>query len=164
MATKITASDFTASLTDNLELNGRSYGGLADYTVTECNEADQRIVSVAEQATAIAGTYTSLFLWDATLNSAGQGIQTEFKYFRITNLDSENALLVQIITTGTTQTLQIKLDAGQSYMIQNAKMAVLCAAMPETGYPNYETIAEVRASAETAAIDVEIVSVFKTVV
>ena len=162
MATTITPSDFTSSLTDNVSLNTRNFGSNTTHTVTECTEADQRIVNVVLADPARAAIWTELFYWD-TLNQQGQGITTEFEYVRLTNLDNTNYCIVQFELAASNNVLNIKLGAGQSFMFQDVNVAVSTSAAPETGYLAYSTISKIRAAADTAPCNIEIVTVFKPV-
>ena len=160
MATTITPSDFTSSLTDNLSLNTRDFGSNTTHTVTSCTEADHRIVNVIVSEPTRAASWTELFYWD-TANEQGQGITTEFEYVRLTNLDNTNYCIVQFELAATNNFLNIKLGAGQSFMFQDVNVAVSTSAAPATGYLTYSTISKIRAAADTAACNVEIVTVFK---
>lgn len=161
MATKITPSDFTANITDNITLDSRDFGGSSTYVSTECTEADQRIVKVALKAGAEeVGTWTNLFQY-GTANSAGTGITTEFQYLRVTNLDDTNYCILNLVMNSANNSFQIKLGAGQSFMLQDVSMIAHCTEAPEVGYTAFSTLKTVQAAADTAACDVEIVTVFK---
>lgn len=161
MSTTITPSDFTSSLTDNLSLNTRDFGSSNTYTQTDCTEADHRIVNVALKADSeSAATWTELFYYD-TSNQQGQAILTEFEYVRLTNLDNTNYCIVQFEMNVANTFLNIKLGAGQSFMLQNSNIVVSTSAAPATGYLNFRSIKKIRAAADTAACNIEIVTVFK---
>jgi len=163
MSTKLTPSDFTASLTDNLELNSRAYGSLNNYAVTSCDEVDQRIVTVAVESSGgkAAGTYTTLFQYK-DLNDLGTGITAEFQYFRITNLDTVNSLRLQIIDDKSS-IIQHKLPPGAFYQLFDDELSPICEEAPAEGYPAFNKIMGVRAAGIGAAIEVEYVTVFKPV-
>ena len=160
MATTITPSDFTSSLTDNLSLNTRNFGSSNTYAVTECTEADHRIFSVIVADASVAAVWTELFYYD-TLNQQGQGITTEFEYIRITNLDNANFCIVQFELATSNNFLNIKLGAGQSFMLQDVAVAVSTSTAPATGYLAFSSVSKIRAAADTATCNVEIVTVFK---
>lgn len=160
MATTITPSDFTSSLTDNLSLNTRNFGSNNTYTVTDCTEADHRIFSVIVSDPSIAATWTELFYYN-TLNQQGQGVTTEFEYVRITNLDNTNFCIVQFELATSNNFLNIKLGAGQSFMLQDVSVAVSTSAAPATGYLAFSTVSKIRAAADTATCNLEVVTVFK---
>ena len=157
MATTITAADFTASLSEGITLGSVDFTGNNSYLASSCTEADQRIVNVALKAAEGSPTYTTLFDWGA-VNNAGQGITTEFKYFRFTNLDDTNYVLLQVLLATTNKIFTIKLKAGDSFMLQDGNMFVGCS--EEEAYPTLESIKQVRAAADTAACDIEIFTVF----
>ena len=158
MATTVTANDLSISVSDNVTLNSVAYGGTASAVDTGVNEIDQRIVNVALKAAAGTATWTDLFSFRTT-NDLGQGILDEFKYFRVTNLDDTNYIILQFIGTTATNEISFYLPAGKSMIITSLS------ALPHTGssptsYPTLSTIALVRAAADTAAVDVEYVAAF----
>lgn len=160
MATTITPSDFTSYIVDNVTLNSRNFGSGTTHTVTECTEADHRIVNVIVSEPDRAASWTELFYWDTT-NQQGQGITTEFEYVRLTNLDNTNYCIVQFELAATNNVLNIKLGAGQSFMFQDVSVAVSTSAAPEAGYLTYSSLSKIRAAADTAPCNIEIVTVFK---
>jgi len=161
MATTITPSDFTANITDNITLNTRDFGSSSTYVRTECTEADQRIVKVALKAGAEeVQTWTTLFNY-GTANAAGTGITTEFQYVRLTNLDDTNYCIVQFVMQTSHNRFNIKLGPYESFMLQDNAAVALCVEGPEVGYTAFSTIKTIQAAADTAACDVEIVTVFK---
>ena len=163
MATTITPADFTCSLTDNVSLNTRDFGSSTTYAVVECTEADHRIVNVRLKSDGKdAAAWTELFYWDTT-NEQGQGITTEFEYVRVTNLDNTNYCIVQFELKSSNSFLNIKLGAGQSFMFQDVNVAVSTSAAPASGYLAYSSLSKIRAAADTAPCNIEIVTVFKPV-
>tara|TARA_R100000963_G_scaffold35074_1_gene31694 strand:+ start:4344 stop:4835 length:492 start_codon:yes stop_codon:yes gene_type:complete len=160
MATTVTPSDLTVTVNDSLTLNNRAYGGSTSYLVSSCDEAVQRIVSVAVKEPSGAQTWTTLFDF-STVNNAGQGIITEFQYFRVTNLDNANYLIFQILTSASNNRMAFKLEAGQSFILQGDGVRAIDSAAPGTGYEAFQTITGIRAAADTAVVDTEIVVAFK---
>ena len=162
MATTVTASDLTVTVNDSLTLNGVAYGGSTSKLDSGCNEVVQRVVKVAlEAAGGVLQTWTTLFNLSIA-NNAGTGIKTEFQYARITNLDNLNYITLQFDLIAANQRIQMKLQAGESYIVNNSSMTAIAAPAPVTGYESFSTLEQVRAAANTAAVDVEILFAFKS--
>ena len=160
MATTITPSDLSVTINDSIVLNSNSYGGTSSYVATDCDAADQRIVNVALKAAGTSLTWTNLF-WYQTANQQGQGIASQFKYVRVTNLDNENYILLNIESQTANNSITMKLEAGESFSLQNGKLLASCSAISES-YPVPVDIEFIKAAADTAAVDVEILTVLKT--
>jgi hypothetical protein len=161
MATTVTGSDLTVTVNDNITLNNVSYGGSTSALSSGCNQVVQRIVQVATKTGAgVLQAWTTLFNF-STKNDAGVGIKLEFQYARVTNLDDTNYILLQLETVASNNRLMFKLDAGESYNITNNAMVAIDGAAPATGYEATSTLAGIRAAANTAPIDVEIMVVLK---
>lgn len=160
MATTITPSDFSVSINDSIVLNSNSYGGTSSYVANDCDAADQRIVNVALKAAEGALTWTNLF-WYQTANQQGQGIASQFKYVRVTNLDNENYILLNIESQTANNSITVKLEAGESFSLQNGKLLASTSAIAES-YPVPVDVEFIKAAADTAAVDVEILTVLKT--
>lgn len=163
MATTVTASDLTVTINDSLTLNGVSYGGSTSKLDTGCNQAVQRVfdVKVKSSGEGVAQTWTDLFKL-STANDAGTGVTGEFQYARITNLDTTNFILLQLVTEATTNRIMIKLNAGESYIVNNKEMIAIDGAAPAAGYETLSNLDTIRAAADTAAVDVEIFLGFKS--
>lgn len=160
MATTITPSDFSVSINDSIVLNSNSYGGTSSYVANDCDAADQRVVSVALKAASGALTWTNLFQYQ-TVNQQGQGISSQFKYVRVTNLDNENYILLNVESQTANNSITLKLGAGESFSLQNGQFLSSCSAIAES-YPVPVDIEFIKAAADTAAVDVEILTVLKT--
>ena len=157
MATTVTASNLSVKLDDSLTLNNKRYGGSTTNTIRSCNEVDQRIMSIALKSAEGAPTWTDIFKFN-TVNSRGQAIKTDFKYFRITNLDDTNYVILQFIASVANAGLTIKLGPNETFMLQDLNINVSCAD-PEA-YPTYVDITEVRGAADTALVDIDYVTAY----
>tara|TARA_R110002072_G_scaffold218004_1_gene375703 strand:- start:359 stop:847 length:489 start_codon:yes stop_codon:yes gene_type:complete len=157
MATTITPSDLSVSINDSITLNSNSYGGTSSFVANGCTAADQRVVSVAIKSTSETLTWTDLF-WYKTTNAQGQAIATEFQYLRVTNLDTVNYILLNLESQTANNSVTIKLGAGESFNLQNGKMLSSTTEI-RTSYPTLVDIEYVKAAADTAAVDVEIMTI-----
>ena len=158
MATTITPSDLSVSVNDSITLNSNSYGGTSSFVSNGCTAVDQRVVSVAvKNIIETALTWTDLF-WYKTTNAQGQAIATEFQYLRVTNLDTVNYILLNLESQTTNNSITVQLGAGESFTLQNGKMLSSTTDL-RTAYPVLVDIEYVKAAANTAAVDVEIMTV-----
>ena len=93
MATTIVPSDLTVTISESYTLNGVSYGNTMNKTFTSNGQVSQRVMSVASMG---AGTtWTSIINLGAT-DAAGGVVKSDFKYFRVSNLDTVNSLNLRI--------------------------------------------------------------------
>jgi len=159
MATTITPSDLSLSISDSIVLNSNSYGGTSSVAIPSCTAADQRVVCVALQSTTESLTWTNLFQYQTT-NQQGQGIAAQFEYIRVTNLDNANYILLNIESQTTDNSFTIQLNAGESFILQNGKFLASTTEI-RTTYPIPVDVEFVKATANTAKVDVEILTVMK---
>lgn len=143
MATTVTASAMTCTITESVSLNGNTYGNTITKTTTVVGNALQRIQ-------AINTSEEDLLLFHSTAESAGQVVGDNMKYLRLTNLDSTNYIQVSFKTAG--ENYSIKLDAGDSYVIMNNQMDAVNTATQGT----LEDMVKLTAKANGDLCDLEI--------
>jgi len=108
MASTVTASTLTVSLTESINLNGQELGATNTRTIASINEVSKRIVTVAT-------TETNIATFDATTRGPGQYLEATVRYMRFTNLDDTNFMTLTF-TNENGDEVAIKLDAGQSFV------------------------------------------------
>ena len=81
MASTVTASTLTVSLTESINLNGQEMGATNTKTIASINEISKRIVTVTT-AEAVIATFSS------AVASAGHYVAANVRYVRFTNLDA----------------------------------------------------------------------------
>ena len=145
MASTVTASDLTVTITESYTLNGVSYGNTTNKVFTSKGQIDQRIMNVATSS-------TTLFMFDAT-DSAGTGVAADYVYFRVTNLDDTNFVTLRLYNGA--DSFWYKLAAGERMMLMNNEMD----AVTGTSFGALADITLVAAQADTAACDVEFIAV-----
>ena len=94
MATTIVPSDLIVTITESYTLNGVVYGNTMNKTYTSNGQVSQRVMT-------IDGKGGSSNEWTGIINlgtedDAGQVVKGDFKYFRVTNLDSANSLHLRV--------------------------------------------------------------------
>ena len=93
MATIIEPADLTVTITEAYSLNGVDYGNTMSKVYLSNGQVSQRVMSV------YGGVERSVFtniLALGTLDSQGQVVKLDYKYFRITNLDDTDTLNLRI--------------------------------------------------------------------
>lgn len=144
MATTLTPATLTATISEDISLNGVTINSENVLTVTGITQVDKRIVSVptASQVTLI--TF-------GTAVGSGQFVRASVRYIRITNKDNTNFVRIRVSKSGA-ETFDIKLDAGKSFVLGNASESVSATAASFSAFVDADIVA---AQADTAAVDVE---------
>ena len=108
MATTITASTLTVTVSENIILNGKEQGSSNTKTFDSINEISKRIVTVTTTEATIATFHASAI-------GAAQFLEANVRYMRFTNLDDTNFITLTF-TNENNDEVAIKLDAGQSFI------------------------------------------------
>tara|TARA_R100000231_G_scaffold95220_1_gene71419 strand:+ start:12489 stop:12953 length:465 start_codon:yes stop_codon:yes gene_type:complete len=152
MATTVQAADLQVTITESYSLNGVSYGNTVNKVYSSNGEIVQRVMAIQSQGR--GGNWTDILNFGAA-DSAGQVDVSNYKYFRITNLDDTNFLELRI--TGASNTSYfVKVKAGESYLLMDNEMDA------ETSSTTVGTLADVTAiaaNANTDGIDIEFMCV-----
>ena len=143
MATTVEAADAVISVTETYTLNGVDYGNTITTTYTQNGNVVQRIM-------AIGTSLTTIFNFGAS-DSAGQADKSNFKYFRITNLDDTNYMTLQI-EDGTPDTIFLKVNAGQCVTLFDNEYDIDQAGRT---FASWKQITAIKGTANTDGIDVE---------
>ena len=151
MATTVTAENLTVTRTESYTLNGVSYGNTMNKTYTDNGEVYQRIMTIA--ADSERGSWTNIINFGAA-DAAGIADITNYKYFRIKNLDDTNFLELRV--TGTADSFFVKIKAGESFLLMDNEIDAVASS---TTIGTLTDITQIGANANTAAIDIEFVVV-----
>ena len=144
MASTLTAQTLTVTISESLVLNSQPINSENQISIPSIGQVDKRIVSVP-----IASEVTLLAFGTAV--AAGTVIRANVKYIRITNKDATNFVRIRVKKTGA-ETFDIKLDAGQSFILCNAKESVSATAAAFSAFVDADSIS---GQADTAAVDIE---------
>lgn len=93
MATTIVPSNLIVTITESYSLNGVDYGNTMNKTYESNGRVSQRVMSIASKDA--EGTTWTDILALTTVDGQGQVVKTDYKYFRITNLDTVNTLYLR---------------------------------------------------------------------
>ena len=113
MATTITASTLTVTLTEAISLNGYDQGSSNTLSISSINEVHKRILTVPTSEIEVVAM--------STANSSGTFIEGDVRYMRFTNLDDTNHVTLTFKHENDDE-FAIKLDKGQSF-IYNGDMS-----------------------------------------
>jgi len=144
MASTITAQSLTVTISESINLNNQPINSENQLVIASIGQVDKRIVSVP-----IASEVTILAFGTAV--AAGTVVRANVKYIRITNKDATNFVRIRVKKTGS-ETFDVKVDAGQSFILSNAKESVAATAGAFSAFVDADSI---NAQADTAAVDIE---------
>ncbi|MBW2471866.1 MAG: hypothetical protein JRE18_07295, partial [Deltaproteobacteria bacterium] len=116
MASTITAATLTITITESVTLNGSDQGATNSITVDNVDEVVKRIVSVPTSESGLLGfDSTDIF---STGYLAGQFVEGNVRYIRITNKDDANHVTLKFRGNDTTDAeFAVMLDKGHSYIV-----------------------------------------------
>jgi hypothetical protein len=144
MASTLTAQTLTVTISESLVLNSQPINSENQLTIASIGQVDKRIVNIP-----IATEVTVLAFGTAV--AAGTVIRANVKYIRITNKDATNFVRIRVKKTGA-ETFDIKINAGQSFILSNASESVSATAAAFSAFVDADSI---NAQADTAAVDIE---------
>ena len=133
----------TVTITEAVTLNGASRGSTNTHTET-VTQIDHRIVSCLHSAE------QTVLLFDSAV-AAGTIKDGTLDYLRLTNLDSSNFVTVRI--RGNNEEYFVKLEAGDSFSLNNQSMDANAAGGASVSLANIDSVG---IQADTATCDVEI--------
>tara|TARA_Y100000004_G_C8944108_1_gene425469 strand:- start:1228 stop:1674 length:447 start_codon:yes stop_codon:yes gene_type:complete len=146
MATTVTAGDLTVTVLESYTLNGVSYGNSSNKVFSSNGQVLQRIMSVSTSDPAILNF--------GAADAAGQLTVGDFKYFRVKNLDDTNFVMLTLYNGA--DSFFYKLAAGDTFLLMSNDMDAIDAS---TSFGAFADITQIKADADTAACDIEILAV-----
>lgn len=133
----------TVTITEAVSLNGASRGSTNTHTET-ISQIDHRIVTCLHSAE------QTVVLFDSAV-AAGTIEDGTIDYLRMTNLDSTNFVTVRV--RGNNEEYFVKLEAGDSFILNNSVMDANAAGGASVSLANIDSIG---IQADTGSCDVEI--------
>ena len=146
MATTVTPTTATITISENIVLNGVSYGNSIDKSFESQGEVIQRIMSIGVAFTEIFNA--------TTLDGRGQVVVNDWAYFRITNLDDTNFLTLRLYDS--TDSQFFKIEAGESFFLMSPEIDIDASG---TTFNAFSDVNEIGAIADTAQCDVEVLMI-----
>ena len=120
MATTVEAATLDVVITESITLNGANYGNAITKTFITQGKVDQRIMEITD----VEEVFTTIIAL-STVDSKGTMIVADWAYFRITNLDDTNHIVLQLYIDACKQSYH-KVEAGESFLLMSPDMDVLC--------------------------------------
>ena len=146
MASTVTPSTATITISEGLTLGGVDRGGSHTRTIENIAEADRRVMTVDSS--------NELDLIELNTNAGkGKFNRASIRYIRITNLDNTNFLRVRFKKSGA-ETADVKVDAGAQLMLSSGSMGADTSA---GAFSVFVDIDNISAQADTADVDIEYV-------
>jgi hypothetical protein len=143
-------ADLTTTITENVVLNGSVRGSSNTLTTANIVDVFERILTCTHSQT------TTVTVFNSTPYGADGALDVEnCKYFRITNLSTDQDMMVAFVTAATNY--QVTVRAGGSHVLYQAENAMIAEADTTPNFPTLEDLVtvEVRPSA-TTDVQVEI--------
>ena len=144
MATTITSQNLTVTISETIVLNNQQINSENQLVIPNINEVGKRIVTIPTSSEVTILNF-------GTVVAAGTYIAANVKYIRITNKDNTNFVRIRVTKT-TGQTFDVKVDAGQSFIMSNVKESASTNAAAFSAFVDADSIA---GQADTANVDIE---------
>lgn len=146
MATTVTPANLTVTITESYTLNDVSYGNTLNKTFASQATILQRVMNVSTSDPTIINF--------GTAESAGTVLKANYSYFRITNLDDTNFVMLTLYNGA--DSFFYKLNAGDTLLLMSNEMDAIASS---TSFGAFADITEIKADANSAACDIEIMAV-----
>lgn len=145
MATTIEKANLKVQIVEDIELNGVKRGSRLFQTIADITQIDERILTIP--------THEVDVLLLSSSAGAGTYETSSFKYARLTNLDNQNFLSVTMLSGSAGSKTVQKLPPNSSLLITSLAMSGSSAGVT---FGSFSNITAVKASANTAAIDLSL--------
>ena len=154
-------ADLTVTIQENITLpNGNKENLFNSHIISGVNQTLRRIDTIATNFSG-SGIQLLKFVDSEEEQVAGSFVKSDVKYIRITNLDSENYVLIYILNISQESVL-FKLEAGKSLMFGNADFNasqngdyVVTGIGDEDYYSSFIYYDTIKAKAEAANVQLE---------
>mgnify|MGYP000529385582 CR=1 FL=1 len=146
MATTVTPSNLTVTISSTITLGKQELSSTNQIIIPNIALYDKRIVNVLTTPQANIIQFSSG-------SSAGTFVTSNVKYIQITNLDNSNWCRIRV-TKASAETFDIKLDPGQSFIMCNAKESAVANGASFSAFVDATAIA---AQADTGAVDLQVI-------
>ena len=149
MASTITATTLTVTISENVTINGSQQGGSNILTIGSVNEVFKRILTCPASVT------TKILTYNAAVSGFAGAVQIDkVKYVRVTNLDDTNA--IELAVVGAATLYQVTLAAGESHILGSPEAAMLAEADVSPSFGTMADLASLQVNPAGNAVDVEL--------
>tara|TARA_A100001515_G_C4416659_1_gene158949 strand:- start:52 stop:519 length:468 start_codon:yes stop_codon:yes gene_type:complete len=150
MASTVTASTMTVTISESITLNGKNQGGTQTLSIPSIATVSRRIIDVPASEVEILAMSTAV--------AAGTFIESDVLYIRITNLDDTNHVTL-LFKNESNDEFAVKLDKGQTFIYNGDLSGGVVDTMDADSSAlsvSLGDLVNVTATADTAACDVEV--------
>ena len=150
MASTVTASTMTVTITESITLNGKNQGGTQTLSIPSIATVSRRIIDVPASEVEILAMSTAV--------AAGTFIESDVLYIRITNLDDTNHVTL-LFKNENNNEFAVKLDKAQTFIYNGDLSGGVVDTMDADSSAlsvSLGDLVNVTATADTAACDVEV--------
>jgi len=150
MASTVTASTMTVTISESITLNGKNQGGTQTLSIPSIATVSRRIIDVPASEVEILAMSTAV--------AAGTFIESDVLYIRITNLDDTNHVTL-LFKNENNNEFAVKLDKGQTFIYNGDLSGGVVDTMDADSSAlsvSLGDLVNVTATADTAACDVEV--------
>ena len=150
MASTVTASTMTVSISESITLNGKNQGGTQTLSIPSIATVSRRIIDVPASEVEILAMSTAV--------AAGTFIESDVLYIRITNLDDTNHVTL-LFKNEDNDEFAVKLDKGQTFIYNGDLSGGVVDTMDADSSAltvGLGDLVNITATADTAACDVEV--------
>lgn len=145
MASTITPTNLTVSITTQITLNGNQRNTVNEVVIPNINEYDSRIMTIPISEVTVMNFSSAV--------AAGTFIRGDVKHLQITNLDAVNYARIRVSKVNT-YGFDIKLDPGSSFMMGNTKEYASSVGATFVTFVDCDSIS---AQANSSPVDIEYV-------
>ncbi len=156
MATTIVPSNLTVTISESYTLNGVDYGNTMNKTYIDNGQVSQRVMSISPKTVGEDTNYFTTILSLNTLDAKGQVVKTDYKYFRITNLDDTNTLNLRFYNGS--EYVAVKVLPSSSFLLMDNGIDVPAASTTVIAIVDITEIVG-QSSSVTESLDIEFVMV-----
>ena len=150
MASTVTASTMTVTISESITLNGKNQGGTQTLSIPSIATVSRRIIDVPASEVEVLTMSTAV--------AAGTFIESDVLYIRITNLDDTNHVTL-LFKNENNDEFAVKLDKGQTFIYNGDLSGGVVDTMDADSSAlsvGLGDLVNVTATADTAACDVEV--------
>lgn len=149
MASTIENTNFTATITEAITLNGQAINSENQLVIEDVNEFDKRIMNIPQSEVTVVAFAAAV--------AAGTFIKGDMQYFRVSNKDTVNYARIRVKKNGA-DTFDVRLNAGQSFMMGNVKESVSATAATFAAFQDADSI-NMQAYGAEVAVEYVVVSI-----
>lgn len=143
MATTLSTTNLTVTITEQLTSNGQTFNFSNQLVLANIKPFDPRVMTIPLTEVTVMAFGSAV--------AAGTFVAADVKYIRITNKDDTNFIRVRVTKTSG-QTFDVRIDAGKSFIMGNTKES---ANTGGTAFSAFVDCDNISAQADTAVVDIE---------